>query len=717
MFQNKSSFWRKFPFIATGLCLLCFALPAYAYDKKDTTHLSDGRLLKLGKYDVKNGLFHDAEFYYQVYYQRHPARVDIAWKLGELYRATNDFDQSLKYYIIVSNLNKAKNLPVAVWYDFIGLSKNTSKFRKYPLSDFYLALMYKRTGKYKLSNIVFSDFISDYSEKDSVYFRRLAGNEIAGNNLALSLLAQPPKIILSPLTEYFSNYSYYIATAPHLFEDSTILFDAARLYFTGRYALPVTEIRYGKPEKGTWKDGGTVYGSINNNRFLTLGGCFSQDHKRYYFTRCEIRYNNFAAPFSAYSLYFEKLGIYVCSYDKGIWGEPKRLDNNINMPGTTNMMPAVGMDEQHRDVLYFVSNRPGGFGGFDIWRSTFAKGRNGFDDPVNLGRQINTVENEITPFYDQDSATLYFSSDGLPGLGGLDIFRSAKIQGGWAVPKNLGLPFNSAYDDKYFIINKDHSFGMLTKSTYCRGDQICVAQYIKLPFFSCDSIWTFKHPLPLVRALIRVIKDAGNDTSSGIHASIDVFGVNKTSGQEEKIKNFIQNNGAGVLMPLHIKNTYHIHVSKEGFYPADTTINTDTITVSQTLNYIFRLKEIPKDTPILIRNIIFDYDDSTLNNKSKLVIDSTILRYLRKRPFAKVMIISHTDSIGTDAYNMNLSLARARSIVSYLVTKGISPTRLLAKGYGFRHPVAPNRKKDGTDNPEGRALNRRSEFRVIGKVK
>jgi OmpA-OmpF porin, OOP family len=170
-------------------------------------------------------------------------------------------------------------------------------------------------------------------------------------------------------------------------------------------------------------------------------------------------------------------------------------------------------------------------------------------------------------------------------------------------------------------------------------------------------------------------------------------------------------------MPLHIKNTYHIHVSKEGFYPADTTINTDTITVSQTLNYIFRLKEIPKDTPILIRNIIFDYDDSTLNNKSKLVIDSTILRYLRKRPFAKVMIISHTDSIGTDAYNMNLSLARARSIVSYLVTKGISPTRLLAKGYGFRHPVAPNRKKDGTDNPEGRALNRRSEFRVIGKVK
>ncbi len=221
----------------------------------------------------------------------------------------------------------------------------------------------------------------------------------------------------------------------------------------------------------------------------------------------------------------------------------------------------------------------------------------------------------------------------------------------------------------------------------------------------------------MVSALIRVKKDAGNDTNFINQASIEIFGVNKTNGQEERIKTYIQKNGTGILVRLHIKNTYHVHVSKEGFYPADTTLNTDTITVSQKLNCSFRLKEIPKDTPIIIRNIIFDYADSTLNNKSKLVIDSTILRYLRKHPFEKVMIISHTDSIGTDENNMNLSLARAKSIVNYLVTKGISPTRLSAKGYGFHHPVAPNRKKDGSDNPEGRELNRRSEFRVIGKVK
>jgi len=692
------------------------AKATFGKEYPDTTKISTHKLLKLAKHDQVMGMLNDATFFYQAYLHRRQNDIRNMWTLAELYKKLENYDMAIPLYDKIVQANASKNIVVRGWFEFIGDDKHDSYYQKFPLASYYYGIVLKRTGRYKESSMAFYGFLNSYHEKDSAIYLAMAESEIAGNHLALELQKSLPQ---TKMTEFDSDlyprrpFDFY--TAPEPWQDSSFIYLGVGTSRVGQMEFPGTFPRKAKLVKGTWRDDGPLYEFPFDPWYVVAGGCFSKDKKRYYFTRCDIRRNAFAPPDSKLGMYYEHFSLYRCKIVNGAWQSPEKLDDNINMPGTINLMPSVGTDDRNHDVLYFVSNRPGGYGGYDIWRSNFAVGLDKFDVPVNLGPQINTAENEVTPFYDQDSSALYFSSDGWPGLGGLDIFKAKKIPGGWGPANNLGSPFNSWHNDLYYTLNHAHTSGMEAQSYYCH--LICVEPIFQLPFFDCQRIYTFKFKQPQFGLRTKVVVGQGAAAHVALDAKTDVYIDNNTGHTPEILKSFVQTDKPSPVFPLHPKYHYKIHVSKPGYYPVDTFLNTDTFVHSDTVLYLIHLGEIPKDSPITIRNINFDFNDSGLTHDSKNVLDTTLLRYLNKHPEEKIMIISHSDSVGTDEYNLKLSQARAQSVVNYLVTRGISPKRLVAKGYGSRHPIAPNRNKDGTDNPAGRELNRRTEFRVIGNLR
>lgn len=209
---------------------------------------------------------------------------------------------------------------------------------------------------------------------------------------------------------------------------------------------------------------------INNNRYNNANFSFSPNKQKLYFTRCPV--NNKKNKYCT---------IWVSDFADGKWQKPKKLNNNINHPGSNNTQPFF-TSSSHGQFLFFISDREGGFGGMDIWISRFIEDY--FMEPVNLGDVINTPGNEITPFYDWKTQILYFSSDWHEGFGGFDIFKSKGILNTWEKPSNVGYPLNSSANDMYFTINEMDSTGFLTSNrigSYFSTDETC-----------CNDIYEYK---------------------------------------------------------------------------------------------------------------------------------------------------------------------------------------------------------------------------------
>lgn len=255
-----------------------------------------------------------------------------------------------------------------------------------------------------------------------------------------------PHIINSPFSEYNGI----------LYEDSTFFFTSLRAesdadfqglfdaYWSSYiYTCQLNRGGYSKPVPFSFV--------INSRKYYNCNFTFNKKRDLLYFTRC-IKDDN------EHELQCE---IWKSNYEKGHWEKPKPLNRRINLPGTNTTQPfMVEYDDYH--VLYFSSNRPKGYGGNDIWYTVYQNDK--YNDPINLGSNINTTGNEITPFYDKKNEVLYFSSDKHPGLGGYDIFYSFGAFNQWSSPTNMGVPFNSEYNDFYFSQNTHNTNGYLSSN-------------------------------------------------------------------------------------------------------------------------------------------------------------------------------------------------------------------------------------------------------------
>ena len=321
---------------------------------------------------------------------------------------------------------------------------------------------------------------------------------------------------------------------------------------------------------------------------------------------------------------------------------------------------------------------------------------------------MNTVGDEYSLFADNVNSRLYFASDGWPGIGGFDLFKTSGYKKKWTEPVNLGYPFNSNADDLYFTRGKETKDGFLVSNR--KGG-------LEFSYYNCcDDIYEFRwkeYINVFVRGSVNPKTEDGDTTEIPelIDPIVSLYVFDEVSGEQILLRSdtIIDGNFELELEPGEV---YQVMVEAENFLNRSFHVSTIDYYLSDTLNFDFRMEVVP-DKPIVLKDIHFGFDDHKLNQSVMNYLDSTLYQTLYDNPDIKVEIAAHTDGKGDDAYNKKLSQRRASSVMDYLVQKGIKQAKLIAKGYGEARPIAPNKNEDGTDNPEGRALNRRVEFEIL----
>ncbi|MCB2204388.1 OmpA family protein [bacterium] len=374
--------------------------------------------------------------------------------------------------------------------------------------------------------------------------------------------------------------------------------------------------------------------------------------------------------------------LYIAEYIGGSWRNISNLGRNVNS-SSWDSQPSLSPDGL---LLFFSSERPGGQGGTDIWMCSRTYGGD-FGKAVNLPATINTSGDEVAPYIAADNQTLYFSSDMQPGIGGLDIYRTRKSQRGWSEPQHIGTPINSEYDD-YFCslrLNSDDLYFASDRPGGSGGLDV----YLAVP-----------NPLPPsgVTTVMGRVTDSRNDAPVGAALTVRDIETN------EVLSTFYSDEVNGdYIVVLQPGKSYVITAEAPGYL-----FYSDRFDVpAESMNKMVR-KDIAMTRDIVRLLVYFDFDKATLQPASYVDLDRAA-DWLKGNPTVKVELAGHTDNVGSREYNKKLSHDRAQAVREYLVKKGISPARLTANGYGMEQPVAEN------DTDEGRALNRRVEFRVTSR--
>jgi peptidoglycan-associated lipoprotein len=397
----------------------------------------------------------------------------------------------------------------------------------------------------------------------------------------------------------------------------------------------------------------------------------------------------------------DDVDLYISRFRNGQWSDPTLI--NINTPRNWESTPAFSPDGK---TLYFASNRPGGFGGLDIY-SAVMDSRGRFTRVKNLGSDINTAGDEMFP-YVAENGKMYFSSDGHPGYGQLDLFVMNRVNGKSAV-ENLGRPVNSTGDDfGIFLFRPDRGF-FTSNREGGKGD---------------DDIYTFINEDPNLRVvnyyLQGITYSLKADSSREILADTKVQLLD-ASGQV--MQDFVTGNDGKFLFRIYDNESYTLTGEADGYIAKRqpyTTVGKGVpleslkeLVTNITLDTLMVLDKKATNIAFRLKNINFGLDSFNINPIAAKELDKLVDLLNDNEDISKMELSSHTDSIASADYNQSLSQRRAQSTVDYLVKKGIARTRLVARGYGESKPVARNTNRDGSDNPDGRARNRRTEFRIL----
>lgn len=454
----------------------------------------------------------------------------------------------------------------------------------------------------------------------------------------------------------------------------TITIDGKELIFTRR-VNGINEDFYGASRNGKgWHAAKPLTGNINTQSNEGAQN-ISQDGQWLIFTGC-----NFPGGAGSCDLYISYL-------TPGGWSEPESLGNRINTEAWESA-PSLSPDKKE---LYFASNRPGGFGGSDIYVSRLLpNGR--WSEPENLGPEINTLGEESCPFIHADNQTFYFTSNGHLGYGGDDLFVARKQPGGkWSKPVNLGYPINTIENEGSLVVSADG------KTAWYASDRSDSRGGLDLYTFELRS------DIRPARTLWVKGKVYDKKTGKGLPSAVELTDL---SSQEMLSK--VQTDETGnYLVTLPVGKDYAFNVNRKGYL-----FFSENFALSQQSDSIFNidipLQPIEANATIVLRNIFFDVNKYDLKPESTSELDNLVV-LLRDNPTVRIQLSGHTDNVGKEQDNLLLSNNRARAVVKYLVDHGIEEARLSFKGYGASQPVADN------DTEEGRAKNRRTELKVISQ--
>ena len=419
-------------------------------------------------------------------------------------------------------------------------------------------------------------------------------------------------------------------------------------------------------------------------------------------------------------LYKEKRGgdLYEAKLHGKKFGAAKRLPRAVN----TKFHETSASYSYDGNTIFYCSDRTDmGYGGHDIYKVT-KNDKGKWKNVTNLGNVLNTPEDEVTVFAHPDGKTMYFSSRGHDGIGGFDIFVSTYENGQWSKPRNIGVPINTPGDDISFVITANgksayyasaQPTGFGEEDIYCisfKTDKVFVSttednlldDEEEDPFTEEAEVKEKAMPAHQMTLLTGLVRD--KLTKEPLSASIELIDLDSN----RKIGDFETNEATGkFLMSLPAGHHYKIKVTSPGYHSHEETFDIPESSGFQTKELLIELESDGTQMPEGLQNIEFDFDKSSIQGSEAARRLDKVADFMKRHPDVKVLITGHTDSKGSDEYNMALSERRVKTAVDYLVEKGVERNRMTTKGYGERRPI------DTNETDEGRQHNRRVEFTIV----
>lgn len=640
-------------------------------------------------YKKGKGYFQDARQLYLEAYNYNPLVPELNYKLGICYLFTDDKFQAIEY------LRSAWSLKPAVTKDIL----------------FYVGRAYHQVLNFDSAIVSYQNYFARLPNKEKVLAKAMVDKLIQECYDGKKLVANPVRVIISDLGEGVnSEYDDYgPALAPN---DSLMYFTSRRpiskkaernpydnkyyedIYVAKREGTGWTDVKpVGKPLNTRHNDAVVGITPSGDALFIYRGKMGGGDILQAWHRR---KKDKFTAPFPVNEKFLSRY-----------------RETSICM---TNDSTAV----------YFVSDNPSqSMGGKDIFMSTNRKkGTERWKKPVNIGPVINTPYDEEGVYITPDGKTLYFSSKGHNTMGGYDVFRSVKLDdGGWSAPENLGYPINTPDDELFYrpdVLNPKYAYYSAVREGGRGGKDIFRIAFLgeekELILVSDTNLFAWRQAFPpkaftripdylsIDSTLVITGKVTDASTGKGLMARIEFIDV----GASKTVATVVSDTSGNYRASLPAKTKYGVEIMAKDylFFLEMINLAEDTSDVLFVRN--FALNKVEVGTKVVLRNIFFETGKATLKPESYAEL-SNVLRFMEDNPTVRLEISGHTDNVGSRKLNEKLSKDRAKAVVDYLVSKGIDSSRLESKGYADTQPVATNA------TAEGRALNRRVEFKVIGK--
>ncbi len=405
--------------------------------------------------------------------------------------------------------------------------------------------------------------------------------------------------------------------------------------------------------------------------------CISPDGQYIFFTACER-----SDGIGSCDIYMSK------KVGNNKWSTPVNMGENINSMKWESQ-PSISPDGK---ILYYVSNRPGGKGKLDIWKTNLGE-KGTWGKPINLGDTINTSDDEMSPFIHADNHSFYFCSKGHVGMGGFDIFISRIDENGnWGEPKNLGYPINTLADETSLIVNSTGETAFFA-SDKLKGKG-------KVDIYSFDL---YKEAQPLRVTYVKG-KVTNSKNGSALEAKFELIDL----ATSKIIMQSSSNNANGeFLVCLPADKDYALNVSKDGYlFHSENFSLKEVSSITKPFEMNIKMQPIEVGEAVVLKNIFFETASYDLKDESRVELNK-LVQFLNHNTSIKIEIGGHTDNVGDKQSNLNLSQSRAQSVYNYLVEHGIDKTKLTYKGYGDNKPIAVN------DTDINRAFNRRTEFTIV----
>ncbi len=664
------------PTMRTTLLLFCLmAFWAAQAQQTNLDKLNWKQNLELANDLYGRNSFYNASTFYEKVIRDKPDNVEARYKLADAYR-------QMRFYV------KAEAL-----YRFFTPEESKS----YPLAPFYFGLMLKANGKHAEAMTAFQAFIQKPNGAGQHYVD-WAKAQLQGCELYSSASNNPDITVKHGGGNINGAYPNFAAIyeSDNAIVYSSLASDTAIVINEEVGNMPaITNKLYRSKVAGNSFGVGEPIGALNSE-LHTANGSYSADGKLFFFTRCQT--NEQLVNICA---------IYVSKVSNGQFEAPVKLSESINRSGYSNTQPAAGV-YNNQPALFFASNRDGGKGGFDLWAANYNEGSLSFGNPVNLN-ELNTPWDEVSPFYHTRSNTLYFSSNGHPGVGGLDVFSTKENEDTWEVPVHLDKPINSSADDWYYSLKKEGLQGFVSSNR--EGSTSLLASTTSEDIYAVSVKKTVNY-----YGYVYQLGDSNEIPLKDV--TITLYEKNSTTGKFEEVVGYKPTfNAQGQFsIPLKGGKDYKLIATKPKYLSDNQQVTKEEINlVADNKKFItFTLDKIEKDKVYKLDNIYYDYNSANLRDSSKAVLDG-LLALLTNNPNIVIELSSHTDSRGGADYNKTLSQKRAESCVNYLIEKGIDAKRLIAVGYGEGKLLNECGDK-AKCTEEQHQVNRRTEFKVVGEL-